>query len=332
MTTDLVAALNETAQRVNVFLGDMLSVQRPEELYRGSRHLVEAGGKRLRPFIALESCKLVGGDAEKALPIAAAVELIHNFTLVHDDIMDMDHMRRGVPTVHVIYGIPLAINAGDLLFVKAYEAALRSYSKDIPLRKILRALEVLTETTIAICEGQAMDMAFEKRDDVSEEEYMEMIEKKTAALLVASAEAGAIVGSGSVRDVRRLGRAMRASGLAFQIVDDVLGVTADEKVLGKPVGNDIREGKRTLIVLHSLKHAGKRQRETLLKALWNKDATPEEIENAIETLKSTGSIDYAIRKAGVLNRRAKRELEGFPPSETRDLLVTLVDYIVARDR
>lgn len=332
MTADLIAALNESTQRVNVLLDEMLSGQRPEELYKGSRHLVEAGGKRLRPFITLESCKLVGGDPEKALPMAVAVELIHNFTLVHDDIMDMDHLRRGVPTVHVLYGVPLAINAGDMLFAKAYEAALRSCSRGVPLRKILSALEILTKTTIAICEGQTMDMAFEKRDDVGEEEYMVMIEKKTAALLVASAEAGAIVGGGSARQVRRLGRAMRASGLAFQIVDDVLGVTADEKVLGKPVGNDIREGKRTLILIHSLKHAGKRQRETLLKALGNRDATPEEIERAIETLKSTGSIDYALRKAGVLIRRAKRELEGFPPSETRDLLVALVDYIVARDR
>jgi geranylgeranyl diphosphate synthase type I len=332
MTADLIAALNESTQRVNVLLDEMLSGQRPEELYKGSRHLVEAGGKRLRPFITLESCKLVGGDPEKALPMAVAVELIHNFTLVHDDIMDMDHLRRGVPTVHVLYGVPLAINAGDMLFAKAYEAALRSCSRGVPLRKILSALEILTKTTIAICEGQTMDMAFEKRDDVGEEEYMVMIEKKTAALLVASAEAGAIVGGGSARQVRRLGRAIRASGLAFQIVDDVLGVTADEKVLGKPVGNDIREGKRTLILIHSLKHAGKRQRETLLKALGNRDATPEEIERAIETLKSTGSIDYALRKAGVLIRRAKRELEGFPPSETRDLLVALVDYIVARDR
>jgi geranylgeranyl diphosphate synthase type I len=332
MTADLIAALNESTQRVNVLLDEMLSGQRPEELYKGSRHLVEAGGKRLRPFITLESCKLVGGDPEKALPMAVAVELIHNFTLVHDDIMDMDHLRRGVPTVHVLYGVPLAINAGDMLFAKAYEAALRSCSRGVPLRKILSALEILTKTTIAICEGQTMDMAFEKRDDVGEEEYMVMIEKKTAALLVASAEAGAIVGGGSARQVRRLGRAMRASGLAFQIVDDVLGVTADEKVLGKPVGNDIREGKRTLILIHSLKHAGKRQRETLLKALGNRDATPEEIERAIETLKSTGSIDYALRKTGVLIRRAKRELEGFPPSETRDLLVALVDYIVARDR
>jgi len=332
MTVDLLSALDESSKRVNAFLDEILSGQKPEELYKASRHLVEAGGKRLRPFLVLESCRLVGGDPEKALPMAAAVELIHNFTLVHDDIMDEDHLRRGVPTVHTLYGLPTAINAGDMLFAKAYEAALRSYSKGVPLRKILRALEVLTETTIAICEGQTMDMAFEKRNDVGEEEYMEMIEKKTTALLVASAEAGAIVGSGSTRDVKRLGRTMRASGLAFQVIDDVLGVTADEKVLGKPIGSDIREGKSTLIVLHSLKHAGKRQRETLLKALGNRGATPEEIKGAIEVLGSTGSIDYALRKAEALKRRARRELEGFPPSESRDLLMSLVDYIVSRDR
>lgn len=332
MMVDLLAALNESSQRVNVLLDEMLLGQKPEELYKASRHLVEAGGKRLRPFIVLESCRLVGGDPEKALPMAAAVELIHNFTLVHDDIMDEDHLRRGVPTVHVLYGLPLAVNSGDMLFAKAYEAALRSYSKGVSPRKILSALDVLTRATIAICEGQAMDMAFEERSEVSEEEYMEMIERKTAALLVASAEVGAIVGGGSSREIKRLGRALRASGLAFQIVDDVLGLTADEEVLGKPVGSDIREGKRTLIVFHGLKHVGKGQRETLLRALGNKDAAPEEIEAAINVLKSTESVDHAIRKAEALNRRAKRELEGFPPSEARGLLMSLIDYIVARDR
>ena len=329
---DLLSALNESSKRVTPLIEDLLVGKQPQDLYKASKHLVEAGGKHIRPFIALESCELVGADTEKALPIAAAVELIHNFTLVHDDIMDQDNRRRGVPTVHVLYGIPLAINAGDMLFAKAYEAALQSPTKGVPPRKTLRALEVLTEATVAICEGQAMDMAFEKRNNVSEQEYMEMIEKKTATLLAASAEVGAIVGDGSSRQITRLSHAMRASGLAFQIVDDVLGVTADEKVLGKPIGSDVREGKRTLIVYHSLKHGSKRQRSILVEALGNKDATTDKIMETIEVLKSTGSVDYALKRADVLTQKAKKELEKFPSSDARNLLMSLVDYIVARDR
>jgi geranylgeranyl diphosphate synthase type I len=330
--TDLISALNESSKRVNILLDEMLASKKPDELYEASKHLVEAGGKRLRPFIVLKSCQLVGGEVEKALPMAAAVELIHNFTLVHDDIMDEDIKRRGAPTVHAVYGTPMAINAGDMLFTKAYEVALRSSVKGVPPRKVLRALEALTEGIVAVCEGQAMDMSFEKRVNVNEQEYMEMIERKTAALLVASAKTGAIVGNASKREIAHLSHAMRATGLAFQIVDDALGVTADEKVLGKPVGSDIREGKRTLIIHHSLKHAGKQQRNILLNALGKKEASPETIRDAIEVLKSTGSIDYALKKADSFARKARSELEAFPPSDTRDLLISLADYVVTRDR
>lgn len=330
--TDLISALNESSKRVNILLDEVLVSRKPDELYKASKHLVEAGGKRLRPFIVLKSCQLVGGEVEKALPMAAAVELIHNFTLVHDDIMDEDNKRRGAPTVHVVYGIPMAINAGDMLFTKAYEVALRSSAIGVPPRRVLQALEALTEGIVVICEGQAMDMSFEKRNNVSEQEYMEMIERKTAALLVASAKIGAIVGNASKREVAHLCHAMRATGLAFQIVDDVLGVTAEENVLGKPVGSDIREGKRTLITHHSLKHAGKQQRNIIMKALGKKEASPETIKSAIEVLKSTGSIDYALKKAEVFTIKAKSELEAFQSSDTRDLLISLVDYIVTRDR
>lgn len=324
--------MNESSNHVNVFLDEMLAIKKPNELYKASKHLIDAGGKRLRPFIVLKSCELVGGDMEKALPMAVAVELIHNFTLVHDDIMDEDSRRRNAPTVHVVYGTPIAINAGDMLFAKAYEAALLSLLKGVTPLKLLHALDSLTEGIVAICEGQALDMSFEKRDRIDELEYMEMIEKKTAALLIASAKIGAIIGGGSKREVSRLSRSMRASGLAFQIVDDILGVTADEKVLGKPVGSDIREGKRTLIICHSIKHAGKQQKDILLKVLGNKNASSGEIKDAIEILKSTGSLNYALRKAESLTVKAKAELDAFPSSDARDLLISLVDYIVARDR
>ena len=330
--TDLSAELSSASEKVNRFLNEAIATGKPEELYEASRHIVSAGGKRLRPFIVLESCKLVGGDPENAVPIAAAVELVHNFTLVHDDIMDQDEKRRGVPTVHVQYGVPMAINAGDLLFAKAYQATLKSMSRGISPKRTLQALETLTEAILRICEGQAMDMAFVKQGTVEEDEYIEMIGLKTAALLEASAIVGATVGGGSNREIRRLGRAMMATGIAFQLVDDVLGLTADEAALGKPVGSDIREGKKTLIVAHGLRHMGKRQKEILLRGLGNKAAEPGTVEAAMNALRSSGSINYVVRKADLFARKAKRELEGFPASETRSLLLALVDYVVARDR
>jgi len=329
MSEELVKALNDSTKQVNDLLYELLPERYPKDLYKASRHLIDAGGKRVRPFLVLTCCELVGGNPLKAIPLAAAIELIHNFTLVHDDIMDQDRLRRGVPTVHVLYGVPLGINAGDMLFAKAYEAALRA-QRNVKPGRLFKALDVITEATITVCEGQALDMAFEGKMKVTEREYMDMVAKKTAALLVASACVGAIAGGGKSYEVARLGRAVRASGLAFQMVDDILGLTADEKVLGKPVGSDIREGKRTLIVIHGLNHAKKLQSETILRALGNRNASLEEITKAVNTLKSLGSIDYVAAKAEAFNQRAKSELRIFPSSNACERLLTLFDYIVER--
>ena len=329
---DLVKALNVLSDEVNSHLNDLLAGGQPEELYSASSHLIEAGGKRIRPFIVLQSCKMVGGETEEAIPVAAAVELIHNFTLIHDDIMDGDDTRRGSPTVHVKYGVPMAINAGDMLFAKAYEALLIAAERNVSAGMILKLLEKLTKAVQTVCEGQALDMIFENRLSVSEEDYMRMISQKTAALLAASAEMGALVGGGSERQVNHLGQAMNAAGLAFQIADDVLGVTANERVLGKPVGSDVREGKKTILVCHALNHAETPQKESLLKTLGNKSASAQDIEESIQILRSAGSVDYALKKAENLTQRAKSELESFPKTEARDLMISLVEYFVARDR
>jgi geranylgeranyl diphosphate synthase type I len=275
---------------------------------------------------------MVGGEAEEAIPAAAAVELIHNFTLIHDDIMDGDDTRRGAPTVHMKYGVPMAINAGDMLFAKAYEAVLMAPGRDAGNSMILKLLEKLTKAVQTVCEGQALDMTFENRNSVSEEEYMKMISQKTAALLVASAEMGALVGGGSEKQVNHLGRAMNAAGLAFQIADDVLGATANERVLGKPVGSDIREGKKTILVCHALNHTETRQKELLLKTLGNKSASAQDIEESVQILRSAGSVDYALKKAEDLTQKAKSELESFPKTDARDLMISLVEYFIARDR
>lgn len=329
MSQLLLRALDLASKEVNAEIDRVfLDESEPKVIYEASKHLIHAGGKRLRPFLTLNACEIVGGRRESALQIAASIELIHNFTLIHDDIMDGDSTRRGAPTVHVLWGIPMAIIAGDMLFAKAYESALRAQASP---SRILKIIAVVTNATISICEGQASDMLFEKRRDVSEKEYLNMIYKKTAALLEAAAKAGALIGGGITSQVKKLGNVARYAGLAFQIVDDILGLTADEKTLGKPVGSDIREGKSTILIIYALAHANIAQKQQVLSVLGNREATTDQLEKAIHTIQSLGSIEYATKRAEILINKAKSQLSIFPSSQSKNVLIDLCDYIMLRN-
>jgi geranylgeranyl diphosphate synthase type I len=328
----LSSRIAESAEKVNRFIEKGVDLEgEPELLYRAARHIIDAGGKRLRPFLVLKSCKLVGGKEEDAIPTAAALELLHTFTLLHDDIMDQDEKRRGVPTVHNQWGVPIAIVAGDLLFAKVYEAITKfTDPKHVAPKRILQVLKEISEATITICEGQTRDMMFESKETVSEDEYFRMIQAKTAALFEVSARCGGIVGGANKSQVERLGEFGRYAGIAFQVIDDVLGLIADEKILKKPVGSDIREGKRTLIVVHALEKASENQRKTILETLGNQSASPEQIRETVELIDSLGSIDHAKEVAEKYIARAREALAGFPASEDREDLISLSDLIFAR--
>ena len=328
----LSSQLAETAEKVNRFIEGVVDLERePRLLYRASRHIIDAGGKRLRPYIVLKSCKLVGGREEDAIPTAAALELLHTFTLIHDDIIDEDDKRRGLSTVHTKWGVPIAIVAGDLLFAKVYETITKfTNPRRVPPKRILRVLRNVSEATIAICEGQTLDMTFEHKESVSEKEYFEMIRTKTAALFETSARCGGILGGAKKSQVERLGKFGHHSGIAFQLIDDVLGLTADEKVLGKPVGSDIREGKRTLIIVHALKNASEDQRKKILETLGDRSASSERIQEVIDLVGSLGSISYAEEKARKYIEKSKIALKGFPATKDREDLISLADLIIAR--
>ncbi len=328
----LSSQITEAAEKVNSFIQKIVDINgEPQLLYRASRRIIDAGGKRLRPFLVLKSSRLVGGREEDAIPTAAALELLHTFTLIHDDIMDQDEKRRGVPTIHTQWGVPIAIVAGDLLFAKVFES-ITSFTdtKHVPPKLILQVLKEISKATITICEGQTRDMIFESKETISVDEYFEMIKGKTAALFETSARCGGILGGANRRKVDCLGQFGHYSGIAFQVIDDVLGLTADERVLKKPVGNDIREGKQTLIVVYALKKASKSQRKKILGTLGNKDASPEEIRETIELMESLGAIDYAKHLAEKYIERAKEALAIFPPSKDREDLISLSDLIFAR--
>jgi geranylgeranyl diphosphate synthase type I len=322
--------LAENAIQVDRFILENLEPRKPEVLYNASRHLIEAGGKRLRPFLVMKTCEAVGGDTSLAVPFAAALELMHNFTLVHDDVMDNDSLRRGNPTVHVKYGSPIAIAAGDLLFGKVYESML-NHSEKVDIERVLACVKSVTDATIILCEGQVLDLIYPGSDNVSEEDYILMVEGKTSALFKACAEVGALVGGGSDSEVKALGQAWWDAGVAFQLIDDVLGVTADEKTLGKPVGSDIKEGKKTMIVIHALNNATSSQRSILLNVLGNRSATKNEISEAMEILKEIGSIDYTISKAKEYRDSAISGHQIIPESQAKKELVDLITFFVNRN-
>lgn len=301
-----------------------------ERLYESSYYLFKAGGKRLRPLILVASSDLVGGERQRAYLAGSAVEVLHTFTLIHDDIMDQDTTRRGMPTVHVKYGVPMAILAGDLLHAKAFEI-LNDAFKGMNSERISKAFEIFTKAIIIISEGQALDMSFEERETVSEEEYLDMITRKTAMLFSSSASLGGLIGTEDERTLNLLRDYGLNLGIAFQIVDDILGLIADEKELGKPVFSDIREGKKTILVIKALKEASQEERRIIKNTLGNKNASKEELSQCAEIIKKY-SLDYAYNLAEKYIQNAIESLEkiDWKNEEAGKVLKYLAEFTVKR--
>lgn len=279
--------------------------------------------------MAMISCEAVSGDVVKVIPLAISLELVHNFTLVHDDIMDKSKLRRNLPTVHVKYGEPTAINAGDLLFTKAFES-MHNITGDC---SIFKNVEFgLIDCVREICEGQELDMEFEGKNIVSEEEYLEMIRKKTAVFFQYSAEAGAILGGGTREEIIALNQYGLSLGLGFQIWDDYLDLSSNEQTLGKDIGNDIRNGKKTLIAVHCLNNATGDDKKLLQKIFGNGKATEQEIKEVFELFKKVGSIEYAKKTALKYCDEAKKSISVLKETSAKQLLIELADYSISREK
>ena len=300
----------------------------PENLHSASNHIIKAGGKKIRPALVLLTAEAVGGNRKWAYKTAAAVELIHTFSLIHDDIMDGDEMRRGMPAVHTLWGEPMAILAGDVLFSKAFELVTQTQAEDIPSENVITALKTVVDSCIKICEGQALDMDFEGKLDVKEEDYLKMIYKKTAALIAAATKSGAIIGGGSEEQVEALSQYGELIGMAFQIPDDYLDVIRDEEELGKPVGSDIVEGKMTLMVVHTLEAATDADKEELISILESGDES--NTNRAIEIFNKYDSITYARDIALENVNQAKKLLDMMDDSPAKEALYNLADFVLER--
>lgn len=317
----------DRVKRINEMLMGSLEVMEEARLKAAMAHYPGAGGKRLRPLLATIVSEAVGGRADAAMPFGIALEMVHNFTLVHDDVMDEDDTRRGLKTVHSLYGIPEAILAGDAMFARAFEIVLDS---DVPSSDLVELTDILARSVRLLAEGQQMDMDFESRDEVSSEEYLKMIERKTAVLYSAAAQGGAIVGGASEAQQESLFEYGRLMGLGFQIWDDVLDLRSDKQTFGKPVLNDIRNGKKTLIAVHALENLKGRQREEFLAVLGKKTASEAELLAAKDILEGCGSIDHASRISMELVAKAKDRLSVLKDSAHKDALKEFADYMVAR--
>lgn len=304
-----------------------------EDLYTAHWEFLGQGGKRWRPIMCVLVHEGLGGKAEDILPFAAAIELIHNFSLIHDDIEDGDRSRRGIPTLWVKYGVPKAINIGDNLLNKAYESATRLKERNVPLEKILWAIELLSRSTATLSEGQALEMSFLDRWDVTEDEYLEMVWKKTGVLVSAACAGGAYLANSDgsvVEDMREYGRLI---GPAFQIVDDVLNVSGDYEKYKKEIGGDIGEGKKTLMVIHLLEHCspGTREEARSILAKPREETSKGDYARVIEMMRDHGSIEYARGVARDYLARAKGKMMCLPDVEERDILLELTEFLVRRN-
>lgn len=320
-------SIKKNAKFVNKFLRKELNGD-PKQLYDAASHLIIHGGKRLRPYLVLKSCQMLGGKQSDAISAASAVEMIHNFTLVHDDIMDNDEMRHGVTTTHKKFDIPLAILAGDVLYSKAYNT-ISSKSK-LSSNYITQLVSKLSKACIEICEGQVDDIKFAENKRIpTKKEYVKMIEKKTSVLFEVSCAMGAICAKRKQKDVKNLSAFGRSLGIAFQITDDLIGIIGDSKITKKPVGNDIREGKKSLPIILAIKKARGQNRTKIMRVFGNSGASKQQINLAVNVIRSLG-VEKEVRDIALkYAQRAEKSISSYTGSAKNEM-VGLLNFVTKR--
>jgi geranylgeranyl diphosphate synthase type I len=309
-------AVRENARLVDEALDDRTPLGELR-VHEAAEYLLTAGGKRLRPALLMLVADCFGRPPEETLPPALAVEITHSFTLIHDDVMDDDPLRRGEESVHERWDVSTAILTGDYLYSKAFETALETEADDRTMRRVM---ETLAETCTLICEGQALDVEYAEAEDVDEDDYLRMVELKTGVLFAASTGIGALVsGAGAFDEAYSYGLRI---GKAFQIHDDVLDIVGESEELGKARASDLFEGKNTLVTLHA-------RRNGVEPALPD-DASEEEVEAKIGEIRDAGSVEYAREAAETLVEDAKEDLGALPDCGSREALTEVADYLVRR--
>lgn len=299
----------------------------PRSLYEPQRYILSNGGKRIRPIFTLIGCGMCGGEYKEALPAALAVELVHNFTLLHDDIMDQAESRRGKPSVHKKWNEATAILAGDAMFIQSL-FQLQKLPDSADHKKITR---LFLEGVNTVCEGQALDMEFEQRFDVKTEEYLDMIAGKTGALISTSLQMGGLVAGATSAQLRLLDVIGRSAGLAFQVQDDWLDVVADPEKFGKEPAGDVREGKKTFLMLKTLERCNEVEKDWLIHCLKDKPLNEENVAKVVELIKNYGVTNEARSLVGSYYKKARKALQKFDDSNYKRDLQQLLIYLENRE-
>jgi geranylgeranyl diphosphate synthase type I len=329
VSMDVKKELARISKRLDAPIKKYLPFEKPDNLMAATVQYPLAGGKRMRPAMVLAAAGAVGGDKKKAIPLAVAIEYIHNFTLIHDDYMDGDDKRRGMTTIHVGYGGPTAILAGDALFARAFEVIAQLDVPDGVMRDILK---VVTKAVWDLARGQQMDVNNENGNEVTMDEYIETIRLKTSVLFAAGAAGGALAGGADKRTVKAIHEYAMLLGVAFQMFDDVLGLIGDPVKLGKSVGNDVRKGKSTVMVTHALKNIKDRKVMKEFRSVLGKiDASEEEIQKARRIMENAGSVDFAIETATEYTKNAIKKLDRLRPSDDKEFMIALAEFAMKRD-
>jgi len=326
-TAECKKIFQNEVKKVEGLFKRLLISRKPRSLYEPCSYVLNAGGKRLRPFLVLLSAKAVNSSFSKVYNAALAVELLHNFTLVHDDIMDNADKRRGRPTVHKKYDMSTAILAGDNLIALAYECLLKDCDSDAK-----KVVSTFNHGIIEVCEGQSLDKEFELRKKVSITEYKQMIYKKTAALAEMCCSIGAQLGGGSKSQIKAMADYGKYLGMAFQIQDDLLDITAEEKEFGKPVGGDLVEGKKTYLFLCALEKAKGLDKKILQDVIENKGIKREDVSKYKDIYIRYGVINDAQKEIIHYTELALQNLVKLPDKEGKALLNWLAVTLTNRSK
>lgn len=301
---------------IEATLQHALKQAEPANLLEQMRYVLSNGGKRVRPILTMLACGAVGGNPYYASMGGVVIEVLHNFTLVHDDIMDAATLRRGLPTIHTKWNSSMAILSGDAMMAFAYKLLLKQYALH---PRFIECVDLVTRAILEVCEGQVSDMEFQDRDEVSMPEYLTMIEKKTARMLELCATLGTVLGNGTVRQLAALKTFARSVGIAFQILDDLLDATATPE-FGKTLGGDIIEGKKTFLVVHALehRHALNTSDNALLEEFIQQKGLPRErVSEMIRFFERNNSFEAAREAVELYTNRAYQALENLPAGEHR---------------
>jgi len=321
---DYVSLYETERKKINAILSGALKHRNPASLYEPGSYILNSGGKRIRPLLVLLSAKAVGGKFTTAYNAAAAVEMLHNFTLVHDDIMDNADKRRGRLTLHKKYDNSTAILVGDSLLSIAYEYLLKDCNGNSK-----QVISAFTNGLIEVCEGQSLDTDFEDRKNVSLAEYLLMIKKKTAAMAEMCCKIGALLGGGTNEQVKALGNFGLNIGIAFQIQDDLLDISADEKKFGKTIGGDLVEGKKTFLFLEALEKSTGDDRRKLLKVIERKGIKRNQINSYKTIYENLGVLDDARNEIKSYTRKAMKSINVLN-EKNKQIFKWLADSLIHR--